>query len=177
MKTIIIYNSKSGYTEKYAKIISKSLNCELINIDLMKKINLNDYDLIIFGSRIIAGKIQKLNKIKKIINKNNKQFILFTTGSTPNDAKDVLEKMWQTNLEEQELKTIPHFHMQSGMNIDALPYIEKTMLKMAKRMMQAKKNKTPEDIEFEKAVSNSFDIFNEKYAKDLINYIKNHKKK
>lgn len=173
MKTIIIYNSKSSFTEKYTNVIAKSLNCKSINIKKLKKENLKEYTTLIFGSRIIAGKIEKLNKIKKIIKTNNiKNLIIFTTGSTPNKATNVLNQMWSNNLTKEELNHIPHFHMQSGMNIEKLPIIEKMMLKMAKKIVSNKKNKTQEDIEFEKAISNSFDISNNKYTEELIKFVK-----
>lgn len=71
MKTIIIYNSKSGFTENYSKIIAKELNCKKIHIKNIKQENLSQYDTIIFGSRIIAGKIEKLKTIKTIVKKYN----------------------------------------------------------------------------------------------------------
>lgn len=83
--------------------------------------------------------------------------------------------MWASNLTKEELKNIPHFHMQSGMNLEKLPFIEKIMLNTAKKMMQKKKDKTPEDLEFEKVISNSFDISNERYTKELIDYVKKYK--
>lgn len=59
MKAIVIYNSKTGFTEKYAKWIAEALQCQSISIR-EKLPDLSEYDRIIFGSNVKAGKIGSL---------------------------------------------------------------------------------------------------------------------
>jgi menaquinone-dependent protoporphyrinogen oxidase len=70
MKTLIVYASKYGFTEKCANLISKELNnqADLINLKKVKSINLSEYDKVIIGGSIYIGKIQK--EVTKFCTKN-----------------------------------------------------------------------------------------------------------
>jgi len=65
MKTLIIYASKTGTTEKCAKKIKSHLrDSKLVNIRNQRE-NINKYDLIIVGTPIRMGMIDR--KIKKFL--------------------------------------------------------------------------------------------------------------
>lgn len=68
MKTVIIYASKTGTTEKCAKNINTQLTDSTIVDIYTKNEDINKYDLIIIGSPIRMGMIDK--KIKKFLIKN-----------------------------------------------------------------------------------------------------------
>lgn len=61
MKTLIIYSTKYGSTEKCAKMLSEKLTgrVELVNIKKDSIPDLNQYNKIIIGGSIYIGKIQK----------------------------------------------------------------------------------------------------------------------
>jgi menaquinone-dependent protoporphyrinogen oxidase len=70
MKTLIIYSSRHGTTEKIAVLISEkleSLEVTLINLKFKAKIELHNFDRVIIGGSIHMGQIQK--SIKDFINK------------------------------------------------------------------------------------------------------------
>ncbi len=68
MKTLIIYASKTGTTEKCAKQINTQLeDSKMVNI-LNQDEDINRYDLIIIGTPIRMGMIDK--KIKKLLISN-----------------------------------------------------------------------------------------------------------
>lgn len=60
MKILIAYGSKYGCTEKCAKILSQKLDAEveLCNLKNSKDVNVSNYELIIVGGSIYAGKIR-----------------------------------------------------------------------------------------------------------------------
>nr|WP_242847760.1 flavodoxin domain-containing protein [Fervidicella metallireducens] len=60
MKILIAYGTKYGCCEKCAKILSEKLNgtVDLFNLKKDENINLNEYDLVIVGGSIYAGKIR-----------------------------------------------------------------------------------------------------------------------
>ena len=65
MKTLIIYASKTGTTEKCAKEINRQLkDSKIVNI-LNQNEDINKYDLIVIGTPIRMGMIDK--KIKKFL--------------------------------------------------------------------------------------------------------------
>lgn len=61
MKTIIIYTSKYGCTEKAAYLLKNQLGeeTEVVNLMLAKEPTLERYDTVILGGSIYYGKIQK----------------------------------------------------------------------------------------------------------------------
>ena len=70
MKTIIIYATKHGTTEKAAHILKSKLTGEvhIVNIMLEPVTALEEYDTIILGGSIYVGKIQK--KLSSFVNTN-----------------------------------------------------------------------------------------------------------
>ena len=71
MKTIIIYKSRTGFTKRYAQWIAEELTCEIADYSDISKVDLDNFDLIIYGSRVHAGKIDSLNKVKELLKIEN----------------------------------------------------------------------------------------------------------
>ena len=65
MKGIIIFNSQTGFTKKYAEWLRESTNFECFEFKKVKRKNLSEYDTIIFASWLMAGTLSKLNWLKK----------------------------------------------------------------------------------------------------------------
>lgn len=61
MKTLLVYASKHGCTEKCAQLLEGKLTCEvqLVNLDKDKLPALDAYDTVIIGGSIHVGKVQK----------------------------------------------------------------------------------------------------------------------
>ncbi|SHI45293.1 Flavodoxin domain-containing protein [Desulfosporosinus lacus DSM 15449] len=64
MRTLIIFSSSHGTTEKAAQLLKKQLNgeVELINLKKLSNPPLSDYDSVILGSSIYAGSVK--SKVK-----------------------------------------------------------------------------------------------------------------
>lgn len=60
MKTLVVYSSKYGATEKCAKILKDKLgeSCSLSNIATDDHPSLEDYDVVMIGSSVYAGKMR-----------------------------------------------------------------------------------------------------------------------
>ena len=50
MKTIIIYNSQTGFTKRYAEWIAEAAKADCIELSAAKKKDLTAYEAIVFGS-------------------------------------------------------------------------------------------------------------------------------
>ena len=70
MKTAIIYSTTHGCTQKTAEILQESLgyNTQTINLKNDPNPDVSDFDRIIIGGSIHAGRIQK--RVKQFCNKN-----------------------------------------------------------------------------------------------------------
>ena len=86
MKIVIIYKSRTGFTKQYAKWICDELQCEMVDYSDAGKLNLNKFDIVIYGGRVHAGKIDRLSKVRELLKNKKCKLIVFATGATPNEA-------------------------------------------------------------------------------------------
>lgn len=159
-------------TKSYADIISNELNCETMELDKIKNKDISNYDLIIFGTRIHASRIDKMNKLRKLMRHNKNKYILFVTGGTPNKAEDVIDGIWTSNLTKEELSTLPHFYMQSGICYEKMKKPDYALMKIVARYLKIKRSKDNNQKGFENAISKSYNISSIEYVKPLIKYVK-----
>lgn len=83
MKTLIIYCSEyKKHTEKIANKFKEKTNCDLINVKNFRDVNLENYDLIGFGSGVyietLSPKLFKL--VDKLDLKGKNVFVFSTSG-------------------------------------------------------------------------------------------------
>ena len=67
MNNIVVYESKYGSTERYAKWIGEELNCKVARISDVPIDELIKYDNIIFGGWVKAGSHNGFHKLSKNI--------------------------------------------------------------------------------------------------------------
>ena len=97
MKILVTYQSKTGFTKKYAEWISEELKCDLKELKKVK--NISEYDLVIHGGWIMGG---LLKGYKKIVKMNPKKLIVFGVGFT--SKKDVDIKVIEEEKRRQEIR-------------------------------------------------------------------------
>ncbi|MBQ8527057.1 MAG: hypothetical protein IJ429_01165 [Lachnospiraceae bacterium] len=173
MKTVIVYKSKTGFTKKYAEMIAAEVSCDLIELKTAKSEKLAEYDRVVFGTRFFAGMVDDLKKAKELFaGSGAKKLVVFATGATPNEAESVVNDVWKNNFTSEELESIPHFYMQSGICYEKMPFGEKMMMKMAAKMMKNQKEKDEMGQGFEEALKGSFDISDKVYVEPIVKYLK-----
>jgi Flavodoxin len=91
MKSIIIYSTKYGCTEKAAKLLKSKMAGETLTVNLMKEKvpPIGEYDTVILGGSIYIGRIQK--ELTNYINRNisellNKKIGLFICAGSPDEG-------------------------------------------------------------------------------------------
>ena len=57
MKILVVYKSKTEFTKWYAEIIAKEVGGELTNISEVTADKMSEYDVIVYGGGLYAGKI------------------------------------------------------------------------------------------------------------------------
>ena len=162
MKKIVLYSSKTGFTEKYAKWISEELNSDLKDINITSLDDLIKYDTIIYGGGVYAGVINKLSSIRNDF--SDKNLIVFAVGMNKDNRE--LDKLKTSN------KVDNLFYMPGGLDNDKMSFTNRMLLKTIKRMIKTKDNRTKEDQEFIDTIGTSIDYTDKKYIKPLIEYIK-----
>lgn len=172
-KILLIYKSSTGFTKRYAEWIADETGAALLEYQKRTLSEMAKYDIVIFGSRAHAGRIDGLQAIRDCFPKSGaRKLILFVTGAMPNTAEDVVEAFWKQNLTEEEFATAPHFYMQGGLCYERMSVIDRLMMKAAAAMMKRKKDKNAQDLAFEQAIRSSYDISSKEYARPLISYLK-----
>lgn len=171
MKSIVIYNSQTGFTEQYAKWIAQALNAPCISLKEAQKFDFSSYQAIVFGSWACAGKIQKGDWFKKMATHwPDKKLALFCTGAAPVPSPEL-----QKALDDfpNELERIGRFYFPGGLNYAKMGSFSRLAMKGLLMALKAKKNKTKEDEMMIKMISSSYTLAKKSYIEPLIQFLLN----
>lgn len=169
---IVLYNTWTGFTQRYAQLIGEALDCPVHALKDAPA-SLSRYDTVVFGSRLHAGMFDGWKKAQKLLTQRGaKKLVVFATGAMPNEAEAQIQKVWDQNLTPEEQKTIPHFYLQAGLCYEKMGGADRTMMKFAAWAMTRKKAKTAEDEAFQNAIRQSYDISDPKYIEPVITCLK-----
>jgi menaquinone-dependent protoporphyrinogen IX oxidase len=149
---LVIYSSKSGFTEKYANWIAEALECEAVKLRDLDSTKLNTAKTIVYGGPINAGWVFGLKKfLRRIDQQKNQNVFVFGVGLSPSDSSDA-ERYHNANLSGSD-KNIPWFYFQGGMDIDKLKGLEKLVIKImietsskSQRKLASKSGKTADEL-------------------------------
>lgn len=160
----IVYTSNSGFTKKYAEILGNEIKIPVYDL---KDAKINKDDEILYMGWIMAGKIQKYNKASE---KYNIKAVCAVGMSRSN------EKQKNEIIQKSNIKT-PFFYLQGGFDMNKLSGIYKFMMKTLQKIVQpkieAKANKTEEEIEMLDMMKNGKDCVKKENLNEIINWIKN----
>lgn len=172
MKTVVIYNSQTGFTKRYAQWIAEATGADRLELSVAKKESMAAYEAIIFGGWACAGGISKLSWFKRNIDKwADKKLIVFCVGGSPIDNPEV-EPALKKNFTESELKKVSVFYCPGGFNYEKMSVPSKLMMKMFIKTLKSKKDKTESDKEMIKIISSSYDISDKKYIEPILECLK-----
>ncbi len=168
MKTIVVYNSQTGFTKRYAEWIAQEANAECVTLSEAKKRSMDEYDAIVYGGWACAGTISKISWFQSNINKwKEKKLIAFCVGGSPLENPDI-EVAIKNNFNTPELEKVSKFYCPGGFNYEKMSTPSKLMMKMFLKMLKSKKDKSPADEEMIRMVSSSYDISDKKYIKPIV---------
>jgi len=172
MRCLVIYKSKTGFTEKYAKWIAQELSADIyshgeINTEIFK-----DYDVIIYGGSLHTVGIEGIKLLKDNLNHlTDKKLIVFAVGATPYRGETIKE-IKQNNFTGEQLGKISFFYLRGGFNYDKLPFIDKVLMKLLQLKLKMKKNLTPDEKGMLNAYKKPVDFTRRENIEDIISYIR-----
>lgn len=168
MRTIVIYNSQTGFTKRYAEWIAEATGADCLELAAAKRKSMDTYEAIVFGSWACAGSISKLKWFKSNLDKwSDKRLIAFCVGGSPIDNPEI-----EQALKQNFMKNVRIFYCPGGFNYEKMSVSSKLMMKMFIKMLNAKKNKTEAEQEMIKMISTSYDISDKKYIEPILEYLK-----
>lgn len=169
MKILVTYKSKTDFTKRYAEIIAKEVDGYLADFKEVTAEMMSEYEVVVYGGGLYAGMVNGLKKAKEMFEKSSaKKFMVFATGGTPNVATEEIDVVWKNNLTVDELVSISHFYMQSGICYEKMSFANRVLMKMMSNVLSKKKNKDSVEEGFSQAIKNSYDISSKEYAAPLI---------
>lgn len=168
MKTVVIYNSQTGFTKRYAQWIAEAAGADCLELSKAKGKSLDEYEAVVFGSWACAGSISKINWFKGNMDKwTNKKLIAFCVGASPIESPQI-EQFLKNIFSEAQLKKVSAFYCPGGFNYEKMSAPSRLMMKMFIKSLKAKKDKTEEEEEMIKMISASYDISDRKYIEPIL---------
>ena len=138
MKKIVVYQSSTGFTAKYAGWIAEELGCETKPFKEVKAEELAGYDTVIYGGWIMAGMVSGYDKIKALTLKNS---VVFGVGMAV-PSEEVTERIAKQN----QIPEGRFFYFEGGYAPEKIGFFQKMMMNMIKKSVEKKHEKTKEDI-------------------------------
>lgn len=121
----IVYNSNSGYTEQYAKILSEETTLPFYNLSTAKT-KLEPGTDIVFLGWLMAGKISGYKKASKLFN-------IKAVCSVGMSLKD--KKYTESIISLNKIK-VPLSYLRGGYNLNKLKFPQKQLLTMVIKKME-----------------------------------------
>ncbi|MBF7096452.1 flavodoxin domain-containing protein [Alkalibacter mobilis] len=140
----VVYQSKYGSTEKYAKWLSEELNTDLLK---RKDIKINDlipYDTLVYCGGLYAGGILGFSLIKRNFERlKQKRIIVVAVGATlkKDTAKEELKKQ---NLAPEMLDKVEFHLLRGGLNYKKMNPLDRFLMYLSVKSI---KSKNPEDLD------------------------------
>ena len=163
MKRIVIYQSGTGFTAKYAGWIAEDLGCEAKEYKSVSMNELSGYDMVIYGGWIMGGMVVGFDKIKGL-NLNN--VVVFGVGMSIS-SEEVIENIATQN----QIPRDKCFYFEGGYNPQKLGFMKKMMVNMVIKSVEKKEEKTEADLHMLKTAKGA-DNTNREAIKELVEYCK-----
>ena len=172
MKTLILYYSKTGFTQRYAQWLAEDLGAQCVPYEKRKAVRLSGYDAIAFGGRLTAGVIGGAKWFfKEAPGLSGKRLALFFTGAMPPDPEAV-GKAVEQNVPQDMRGRVPAFYLQGGLCYEKMGLIDKAMMAGLRKMLASKKAPSPEEREAARMVAQSYDMSARENLHDLEAYLR-----
>ena len=158
---IIVYESKTGFTKRYAEMLAATTGMKLFRLNELSKTDTNEE--IVFLGWLKAGRIQGLKRARKF---NLKAVCGSGTGSVEdNNAATIISS--------NKLGKMPFFYAQGGcLPLKDLKGTDKFMMSMFAKMLKKRKDKDDKFNEAIDHVENGFDGVKEENLTPLIEWLK-----
>lgn len=158
---VIVYESKTGFTKRYAEMLSAKTNLKVFQIKELSKVD-KDEDIVFLGWMKV-GRIQGLNKLRKY---NVKAICGSGTGRTA-------EPNIETIIARNKLEEIPFFYLRGGcLPLKSLRGMDRMMMSMFLMTLKKRKDKDERLNEAIDIIENGFDGVKEENLIPVIKWLK-----
>ena len=155
-RTIVLYTSKYGAAETYARWIAEALGCQALPLAGFSKKELQDYDTVIYGGGVQAGGVRGLEQFTKWIKGDlklrqmakrgtiseaeaagsgafDRQYYIFAVGISLDSEENRLQ-LRDINFDKDWLRELPCFFLPGAFDPAKLEGVDKAIIKVATKM-------------------------------------------
>ena len=152
----MLYTSKYGAAETYARWIAEALGCQAVSLDKFSKKELQDYDTVIYGGGVQAGGVRGLEPFTKWIKGDlklrqmakrgtiseaeaagsgafDRQYYIFAVGISLDSEENRLQ-LRDINFDKNWLRELPCFFLPGAFDPAKLAGVDKAIIKVATKM-------------------------------------------
>lgn len=161
----IVYQSKTGFTKKYAELLSEATGLPVYELKKLKK-ELSRRDNIIFMGWVCAGKIKGVSRAAR-------HFVLSAVcavGLTSPELLDINKMAKKNNVRAYKL-----FYLQGGFAPEKQKGLNALLINMVKKSEDNDAGQTDADKEFRTRLENGYDAVSLDNLNKVIAYIKEKK--
>lgn len=159
---VIVYESKTGFTKKYADMLAAKTKSKAYRVKEFSKLRLNEE--IIFLGWMKVGKIQGLDKMKKY-------HIIAVCGS---GTGRIAEPDTETVIVRNKLNGMPFFYLHGGCYpLKELKGKDRIMMSMFVKMLKSRKDRDEKIEESISIIENGFDGVKEENLEPILKWINN----
>lgn len=173
MKIAVIYTSKYGTTERYAKWIADDTGADLLRQDDCRVKDLEKYDCLVFGGPIHAGGILGIRFLQKNYKKlSDKKIFVFAVGLNVEDLA-IRQECREINFV-KAIKELPCYFLRGGYDPSRVTGLDKGLMGVVKKMIAGKNpsDLTGSERELLKAIEEGADYTDHAAVYDLVNAIR-----
>lgn len=161
-RTIILYHSKTGFSQRYAHWLAESLQCQAVPFRERKKVRLAEYRTIILTGGLYAGNMSGLGWLKKQLPAlADSRAAAVAVGCSPVDWPGQAESMAKLAANTPRLKV---FYCQGGLAYDRMGAVDRAMMAALRASLRGK----PDHADMLEGISHSFDRANRAYLDPVI---------
>lgn len=175
-RIVVIYESKYGYTRRYAQWLGEALSCPIFERKAFRPRDLSRYETVIYGGGIYAGGISGIQFLRRNITLlSGKKVLLFTCGLADTDDPDNISNI-RSSVEKAFSGKIPAqirlFHLRGGMDYSRLTFVHRSMMSMLRKMLlkKADSERSREDRQILETYGQCLDFTDRESIRPLVEY-------
>lgn len=170
--TLIIYNSSTGFTEKYADMLKSELGAAAQTVPLkkFKPKMLKDFDRAVFMAHVYSNAIDGFKTVVKHAELFASKYACVVAVGMAADTAAHYHALEQANVP-YKLKGIPLFFARGGFDAEKLTGKSKFMIKLMKMQLKGAASRSPEEMAMLNFLEAKSDKCDAKYLKPVLEYL------
>ncbi|MGI6777015.1 MAG: flavodoxin domain-containing protein [Acetivibrionales bacterium] len=144
-KVAVVFKSKYGSSEKYARWIAEDVNADVLKASDVKVENLMEYDTIVYCGGLYAGGLLGFSLIKKNYRKlSHKRIIVAAVGATTKKEEAVRE-VKEKNFTPEMQDKVQLFVLRGGLDYQRMNVMDRFLMFLLVKSLKSKKSDELDD--------------------------------